>query len=129
MLRFFRRRSDDPEDQSIGSILLRLGFITRPQLHSALATKLKADAATLLGEILVAQGAVTRGQLERALAQQFAVRGKLPDYAARTRDMLAGLHAQAETIQAHLDAVTAAAEEVAGDAPRLIHLVEVKQGR
>jgi hypothetical protein len=101
-------------DNSIGALLLGMGFITKQQLLAAIVKKAQSNTDTLIGEILIAQGAVTRTQVERAMTQQRKQRGVIgtEDYVQKMKNLTAGAHARAETVQALLAEATEAAERV-----------------
>jgi hypothetical protein len=104
-----RRRSD----QSIGSILLRTGFITKSDLLQALRQKQEAAVSTRLGAILVEQGAITAAQLERALEFQRSLRGQRMDYAAITRDLIAKATSDLENLHGTFAELERIANEIA----------------
>lgn len=89
-----RRRSD----QSIGSILIRTGFITKSDLLKALREKQEGSQTSRIGSILIAQGAITAAQLERALDFQRSLRGDRLDYVAISRDMVARATSELENL-------------------------------
>ncbi len=123
LLSFFKsQQSKVVGDGSIGTILVNLGFVTKDQLLDAITAKLKSDTEALIGEILIARGAVTRTQLDRALLIQREFRGNVPDYVGEIRNLVAGAHARAETVQARLVELESVAREVAKDPPKLLPL-------
>lgn len=113
---FFQRffgREPPAGDTTIGTILLRQGLITRPQLLDAIHIKMRATGETLLGEILISRGAITRMQLDRVLVVQRASRGTKVDYTQETRNLIAGVSARAENLHGPLDALEDAARRFA----------------
>lgn len=108
---FFRRR--EPTDTTIGSLLMKQGFITREQLLEAINTKLRSSGERLLGEVLVAQGAVTRAQLDRVLMMQREARGEEVDYAGEASRLAANATAGAENLHGSLTNLEDAARRLA----------------
>ena len=58
---------------TLGSILLRMGKITREQLHRAVGVQARTDEF-LLGALLIDQGAVSQGDVAKALEIQHKLR-------------------------------------------------------
>jgi hypothetical protein len=94
---------------SIGSVLLRHGFITRADLEAAVQRKLTSTPDALLGEVLIAMGACTRIQIERAVTAQQELRKERVDYTDAGRKLLSLTHERLESINVQLDNVIDAA--------------------
>jgi putative phosphotransacetylase len=68
-----RQRDSYIQSNTIGQVLLELGFVTRDQLDQALEAHL--DILAPLGEVLIEQGICTREQIDRAYRLQLIRRG------------------------------------------------------
>lgn len=112
MLSLSRPKKHQPQDTTLGRILLDLQFITRDQLRTAITAKHQAHGEKLLGEILIALGAITRSQLDRAIQIQTDQRGGEVDYAARLKHVMAGATAALETVGQRLSDLEALANRV-----------------
>ncbi len=62
---------------SLGTVLVKLGYISDSDLTSVLGKQIELDQRKRLGEILVDQGLITPQQLETGLAEQKRVREQL----------------------------------------------------
>ena len=62
------QRDQQVRSNSVGQILMELGFVTKPQLEEAMQAHM--DIMAPVGEILVDQGICTDEQLQKALSLQ-----------------------------------------------------------